>query len=45
MDELILTQDNFDELVLEAKLPVVVDFWAPWCVPCKIQNPILEEFA
>lgn len=45
MDELILTQDNFNELVLEAKLPVVVDFWAQWCVPCKIQNPILEEFA
>lgn len=45
MDELTLTQDNFDEHVIQSKVPVLVDFWAPWCVPCKIQNPILEEFA
>jgi len=40
-----LTDKNFDESVLSNPHPVVVDFWAPWCGPCKMLTPIIHEVA
>jgi len=45
MADLVLTDKNFEEEVLKAKTPVLVDFWAAWCQPCKVVSPIVDELA
>ncbi len=45
MSALVLTKENFEQEVLKSDKPVLVDFWAPWCGPCKMVGPIIEEVA
>lgn len=40
-----ITDSNFDEVVLQSDKPVLVDFWAEWCGPCRMVGPIVEELA
>ena len=45
MSEIKITKDNFKAEVLGSDKPVLIDFWAPWCGPCRMQGPVLSQFA
>lgn len=45
MAVLTITKDNFESEVLKSEKPVLIDFWAAWCGPCKMVNPVIDEIA
>ncbi len=44
-NEIQVTDANFDQEVIKSAIPVLVDFWAPWCGPCRMLGPVIDELA
>ena len=42
---LAINDSNFEEMVINSQIPVLLDFWAPWCGPCRMISPIVEELS
>lgn len=45
MADVVITDQNFEQEVLQSAKPVLIDFWAVWCTPCQVQGPIVDEIA
>ena len=45
MEPIVITSENFEEEVIKSDKPVLLDFWAPWCGPCKMLSPVVDKVA